>query len=272
MLSTRWWQLVVGPALRRERDWRTYHNLFVRASDDIRGLTKWRIERSAARLPEPEDLEVPAPGGKDDQLVVFKGMGKGFVKLNGHHQLLRREIEAITHPRWLEQVRRAGDGMPQAVALHIRRGDFAIPRTPEEMITRGGVQTPLSWFIDSLALVRRRAGWRVPAFVFSDAPPAELEPLLASGEVRIAHTGSAIADILLMSTARLLIGSGGSTFSGWAAFLGQMPVVTHVGQNLNWYHLEPVSGQFIGTLDPAQPDPLFIDQVDALLRARSASS
>jgi hypothetical protein len=43
---------------------------------------------------------------------------------------------------------------------------------------------------------------------------------------------AAITDLLALSQAKVLVGSG-SGFSMWAAFLGQMPSVWHPGQRLD---------------------------------------
>src|SRR5205085_696868 len=72
--------------------------------------------------------------------------------------------------------------------------------------------------------LRSAMGSTVPVWVFSDASDDEIRPLLAITGVRRVFFGSAIADLLAMSTAKVLVASG-STFSMWAAFLGRMPVI-----------------------------------------------
>jgi hypothetical protein len=66
-----------------------------------------------------------------------------------------------------------------------------------------------------------------------------------------------------MSRARTLIGSGGSTFSLWAAYLGQLPTVFPPGHPPSWYKLENASGRFLGTFDPQRPDEGFLRDVDS---------
>ena len=48
---------------------------------------------------------------------------------------------------------------------------------------------------------------------------------------------SAISDLLELSTCRFRVGSGGSSFSAWTAFLGQRPVVKHTGKSFAWFGL-----------------------------------
>ena len=61
-------------------------------------------------------------------------------------------------------------------------------------------------------------------FLFSDGSDEELEELLQLPKVSRLFTGSALGDILALSKCNAIIGSD-STFSGWGAFLGQVPVV-----------------------------------------------
>jgi hypothetical protein len=122
------------------------------------------------------------------------------------------------------------------------------------LLTGGGIQTPTEWFVATLQLIRVNAGWDVPAAIVSDGRPEELADILTLPAVRYADIGSALGSIWLMSRARLLIGSGGSTFSLWAVFLGQMPAAFPPGQDPGYYKLANASGRYLGTFDPWRPD------------------
>lgn len=56
-----------------------------------------------------------------------------------------------------------------------------------------------------------------------------------------------------------LQGSGSSTFSAWAAFLGQHPVFTAPGHPFTTMSLKPRSGQMIPSFDPRNPAPEALD-------------
>jgi hypothetical protein len=101
----------------------------------------------------------------------------------------------------------------------------------------------------------------MPAFVVSDGRDEELADLLGEPHVRRAGIGSAIGDILLLSRARVIIGSGGSSFSAWASFLGERPIVTIPGQSPAWFHLQHANGAYVGDFDPDAPSPAFLEQV-----------
>jgi hypothetical protein len=63
----------------------------------------------------------------------------------------------------------------------------------------------------------------MPIYVFSDGEQQALAPLLDLG-AQLHRSGSDMTDLLAMAGASLLIGSN-STYSRWAAFLGNMPSV-----------------------------------------------
>jgi hypothetical protein len=173
------------------------------------------------------------------------------------------ELRAVTRPRWLK----AADSVRDiAIALHLRHGDFAIPSCPEDLVTKGGIRTPISWFIRSLKLIRDAIGFPAEAVIFSDGTDRDLAELLDCDNVRLVRTGSAISDLLALGRAKVLIGSGGSSFSAWASYLGQMPTITHPGQPLSWFKLSDERG-ILGEFDPSNPNAVFLDAVSSLFLA-----
>ncbi len=188
-----------------------------------------------------------------DALVVFKGPGEYFRPLYGCHELINQELEARVRPRWRIAAAEASRGRP--IGVHVRRGDFGTARSASDFVTSGNLRTPIEWFAATLDHVRAVIGSDVPAFVVSDGPRSDLEALLRRPSVAFARTGSAIGDLLALSRSRLLIASGGSTFSAWAAYLGQMPTLTIPGQPLSWYKLRNCNGYYVGEFDPCAPLP-----------------
>jgi hypothetical protein len=262
MLAPSWSQVKIGPLLRGERDLRTYHNLFQQPPHYIQGIRRMYLAKTGRKLPEPEDLNIARAGSSAHQVVVFSGLGEYFKPLNGWHEFLLQELRQVVRPLWQ---RRAAQYAAAPIALHVRRGDYAKPTSAEDVKTKGLMQVPLSWFIDSLQLIRQRLGAPVKAVVASDGTAEELGPLLQLENVEQIVTGSAIGDLLALSQARLLLGSG-SSFSAWAAFLGQMPALTHPGQSLLWFRLQPPPGVYVGDFDPTQPEPEALDKLPAALK------
>jgi hypothetical protein len=262
MLAPTWEQIKVGPILRGETDWRLYGGLFQPAPEEIAGIRKRWLTATLRSIPEPPQ-GIPGIGGRlpERAIVEFCQVADYFAPLNAHWRVVKRELNKIVRPRW----RQAASLAPLApIGLHVRRGDFTVPATPDELRTRGAVQTPIEWFVETLLSFRRALGFEAPAFVVSDGKPKELAQLLTLPSVRLIETGSAVGDLLLLSRAKVLIGSGGSTFSAWASYLGQMPTVTVPGQNLQWFKLHPETGAFVGEVADGQIPSLLLYQLDSL--------
>ncbi len=225
MLSPFWTQPSLGSFLRGQKDARLYHNLFRCPPEEITGVRRlWHRSFSKVSL--------------------FRGIEDYLQPLKGQQQFLLQRLRGMTRPIWLDRVQAASVG---SIGVHIRRGDLShIPTV-----------APLPWFIQTLKKIRQSARSEVPAFVVSDGRPEELREFLQLPGVQYVFTGSAISDLLLLSQARVLLASGGSTFSAWAAFLGQMPAAAPPKHPLDYYG--SVYGEGAGReFYPERPDPVFL--------------
>lgn len=262
MLSPAWIQIQIGPLLRRESDLRFYLNLFKKKPEDIGAIRRTWLQVVSRKISEPQDFKLlPIKDGSRNTVIVFSDTQDYFQRLNGWDQFLLREIQSITKDRWLKEA----DSISKVpIGIHVRRGDFSEPKSDEEFYVSGSLRTPLSWFIKSLKIIRDVLGFPARAFVVSESGEKELRDLLSLKDTILFRTGSAISDLLFLSKAKILIGSGGSTFSAWAAFLGQMPTIAHPGQSLAWFKLINRKGCYLGEFDPNCPPQSFIDQIRAM--------
>lgn len=234
--------------LRGESDLKFYTNLFRKNKTYIGGMRKLLVQ-GLKKIAEPKEIGVfKRDNIPDNSLIVFSGTRGYFQKLNGWDQFLKKEICAITRERWLAEVRKI-PSVP--IGIHIRRGDFLEPKSYQDFFTRGALKTPVSWFIESLVSIRNIAGFK-EAYICSDGAENEFKDLLSFPGVHLLRTGSAIGDLLSLSKARLLLASGGSSFSAWASFFGQMPTLLHPGnqQTLNFFNLINRKSCYIGEYDP----------------------
>jgi hypothetical protein len=152
------------------------------------------------------------------QLVfIFEGMRDGFVSLTADRAFISARFRDLVNPRVLTHVPEAES---PRFACHVRMGDYnAWPGSPSETNAR----LPIHWYVDQLKAIAER--WpTIPIDLFSDGTDMELHELLQLPGVRRSDYGNPIADLVMMSRARVLICSG-SSFSGWAAFLGEMPSI-----------------------------------------------
>lgn len=155
------------------------------------------------------------PNG-DGHLVFKWNAHHDFVDLRGHQDFLRKSICAIALPSQVAFAERYNGY--DFIGLNIRCGKDFVAR---ESGKRGYVQTELDWFCQNLKRVRQDYG-NLPAVIVSDGGQRQLEPLLREPDVRLLNSPTAIADLLVLAKAKVLLGSGNSTFSAWASFLGEM--------------------------------------------------
>ena len=199
-----WSKLSVGPVLRRERDWRTYTGAFV--GDNLSAhLHKIWLKTCYQTVVDPELDAPPLPGS----IAVFRGYHRFFEGFFDREDFLADRLNTAVRPAVLRAVREVGQ---PDVVLHVRRGDgFEWMRTPE------------AWYTAMLDALTEVAGRPLTTVLFSDGADAELGQLLARPNLHRGETGTAVGDILAMARGRVLLSSGLSSFSTWAAFLGGMP-------------------------------------------------
>ena len=88
MLFPRWAQVPIGTLIRREKDLRTYANLFRPCEGYLAGLSASFIRLRAVAVPEPDAPDGDVPAALGPQLVVFEGMRGQFAEINGWSALL----------------------------------------------------------------------------------------------------------------------------------------------------------------------------------------
>jgi hypothetical protein len=185
----------------------------------------------------------------------------------GISNLLVDSFREIVKPKWS----RLADSFPDPIiGINVRRGkDFHDAQNPRDFYLKGGLRTPLAWFRESLSLIRKVLGFPADAVIVSDGSEADLAELLSMQNVRMLRPGCAVSDLLVLARTKVLIGSGGSSFSAWASFLGQMPTITVPGQSLSWFELAHANGSYVGEFDPAHPSDAFLEQVEKLRSVQS---
>ena len=275
MLAPRWVQPRVGPLVRGGIDVRAYHRqilllgLFRHPHGTVRRVRKLHALLTSTRVEEPLCISEVYPGSSaaTSAIVTFRGAGTLFECLNGWDRFLLRSLKEITKPRWLELVDSVGC-VP--IGLNVRLGnDFRVARSAQEYKVRGALKTPMGWFVDSLRFVRDTIGYPARALVVSDGTREELQPLLDLGNVEFVRPGCAISDLLILAKAQVLLASGGSSFSAWASFLGQMPTISHPGQPMSWFRMLNRYGYHIDEFDTGAPSRDFAEQVSGILGNRS---
>lgn len=271
MLAPQWVQPRIGPLIRGGIDHRAYAyqilllGLFRRSHRQVGGIRRLKLLASADRRIEPGNFDWPPPKSTSgrDTIIEFEGYGRGFEDLHGYDSLLYDYLRQSTNPRWLQFVDRAAD-VP--IGINVRLGnDFRIAETNAQYFTEGALKTPITWFIDALQYIRGRVGFPARAVVVSDGTRQALGDLLRLENVSFLRPGCAISDLLTLQRSKVFLGAGGSSFSAWASYLGQMPTITHPGQSLEWFGIRNRAGNYVGEFDPAGADESAAQCIEAAL-------
>lgn len=220
-------QIKLGPYLRRERVKRHYAGYFM-------FQTGWLFERMLqvkliiqSRVNEvtfePELLRLKESRKK--HIYVFSKLPSSkyyFEKLKPHRSLVKDLLEKMIQPELLSVLKL----LPSPViGVHIRMGDFR-KLNPGETYNGGHVRTPESYYTDIISRIRK-INPHLPVTVFTDGYENEFEVLFRLPKVKLAMTNPDIVDLLLLSKSKFFIGTYGSTFSYWAAFLSNDTVIMH---------------------------------------------
>lgn len=231
IVAPTWGKFFIGPYLRGERDKRYYGNLFSNKNYVSRfeyffatlNKKKFNYNPSISKI-ELSHLET---GLVKTYIFVFNESphwSDFFVDLKEHQLLIKQEFLANIRPYVLEEI--LSRPIPE-IGIHVRMGDFRKLKPEDDFTKLGGVRTPFSWFIKLIKTIREIAGYDIPVTIFSDSYDHELRELLELRNVYRADAASALSDMLTLSRSKLLITSSGSTFSGWASYLGQCPTIWH---------------------------------------------
>ncbi len=221
LVAPPWLCLKIGPLLRGSASKRLYWRMFKPFDGDLHGLAKvFALLRSYRRR---STLIVGGPS----EPVVARGTLNcvvsdqfTFVGLHPHRSKIRERLIGIMRDP-IPNNHRWGNG--DYVAMHVRMGDFA-KVTDLKRIERGepNLRIPLGWYLNLIAVLRKRYPNKA-IYLFSDGDEAALRSLLDQG-VTLYRSGSDVTDLLMMAGASILVGSN-STYSRWAAFLGNMPSI-----------------------------------------------
>jgi hypothetical protein len=208
-LAPRWFKLRLGPYRRLESDKRRYERCFT-TSGYVTGLERTAALMLGTRI--PEGAELPRTGSP--AVVRFEGLGSYLDPLLSHHELLDHRLRQMTRPELLPP----SDG--DFVGVHVRLGDYPT-----------AWRVPIEWYAEAVRELSAQLGRNVAVRVFSDGRNEELEPLLRLPDVTRAPERAAVTDMLELSQAACIVASP-STFSAWAGFLRQSPMLWPPGRSM----------------------------------------
>jgi len=268
-ISPRWTRLAIGASIRKflrtgvlQPPSIDYCNTFGAVSPDVgyaRGIASTfffdRVHCSLMSFMDERQCEA-------DCLYLFSKSGYTFTPYEPYRARIVDELKLSLRPSL--QVEADQISTPH-IGIHIRCGDgFKKPELGSDGFIRTGwlQQTPINWFVETLLLFRRHANWDVPAVLFSDGSAHQLEPLLNLPGVYLGRGSSAVVDLFALAKSRLILGSGSSTFSAFAAFLGYSDVLTAPGHPFSNYGLSNSKDQVVASVNPREtPDQSMMSLV-----------
>lgn len=176
--------------------------------------------------------------------VVFKwNTCHQFTDLENYRLLLLNRLISVSRKKSIAFADKSGSGA--FIGLNIRTGkDFVSAASGK----KGYLLTEIGWFIKALKQTREKYG-NLPAVIVSDGGRKELAQILDEPGTTLIDSRNAIEDLLVLSKSSVLLGSGNSSFSAWASFLGGMD--TYSAPETSFEHFKIISdkaSQIISTI------------------------
>jgi len=214
IINPSWIQFNIGPYIRREKDKRHYNGLF--KSFGIKNAKKHWLLWTQKVFSETTALDTIKKG-----MIVVEGLKNYFSDLHFKSEIVRSHLLGIVNDNDLASYNNMNTSF---IGVHIRLGDYDL-----------GSRISFDWYLKIMQLISDNCDSKIEFLVFSDGSAEELSEVISFPNTKLVFFGSAIADILVLSKAKFIIASD-STFSAWAAYLGQVPILflkRHFGRVLD---------------------------------------
>lgn len=228
MVVTGYQNFRIGPYLRGEKSKRNYSNYFKFEKNRIAAwFDAFEVASLAKRMNLVDEPELKTISPVDNVLYKFSAnirWNDFFFGLKDHRELVIKLFWRCLNERIVEQANRI---KPPTAGVHIRLGDFRKLGAHERFQKVGGVRTPENYFINVINTLREIHGKFIPVSIFSDGYQHELPELFKLPNVTLVEGNSDIIDLILLSRSKIIVASAGSTFSYWAGFLSNAPLIMH---------------------------------------------
>ena len=220
----------IGPYLRKEKIKRTYFGYFVFHQSFLRDALQ-RIKILIyllvyKRWDEPK-VEKCDPTLLKGKVLIFQALPTYFdyfIHLKQHWALVKQLLLENISLNVLKEIKAINNPV---IGLHVRMGDFRKLKPGEDFSKVGHVRTPEEYFIDLVKEIRTLKNCELPVSLFTDGFRSEFEHLFNMNNISLVEGHKDIVDLMVLSNSKIIITANGSTFSYWAAFLSEAPVIKH---------------------------------------------
>lgn len=154
-----------------------------------------------------------------NKLLIFKWNTDHFFT---DFELYRKIITDSIHRITRKSITRQLNFQKPFIGINVRLGNDFIE---QDSMQHGYRKTSIQWFLDHISEIRKLHG-NLPICVVSDGTHKQLIDFTKFDNVHLVNNNRAMEDLLLLSKAAVFMGTGSSTFSAWASFLGNMPTYT----------------------------------------------
>ena len=191
IITPTWLNISIGTYLRKQNDKRHYFKVF--KNETISGFRKLFILIF-----------------RKQKVLTIEGFGNYFEDLKGKNIIINQHFQ-------LQFAGNLTSSLPKfntnVISIHIRLGDYPIER-----------RVPIIWYKSVVIKINELCQSKYEFNLYSDGTNEELKELLIFNNVKRNNHKDAIIDLWLMSKSILIIASD-STFSAWAAYLNQTPLI-----------------------------------------------
>jgi len=229
LMITNYHQFLIGPYMRREKSKRRYTGYFIFQKNIVLyWIDKCKLlfysDYLVVNEPPLNKNELYA----DDKCIyMYTAMPHWddyFMGLKDHRDKVIASFFKLLAPAILRQI----DAQPPpCIGVHIRMGDFRKLQAGADFAASGHTRTPEHYFISIIEGVRQIAGKNLAVTVFTDGYKHEFKYLFDMPAVVMAENNPDIVDMVLLSKSKFIITSASSTFSYWAGFLSDAPLIMH---------------------------------------------
>jgi Glycosyl transferase family 11 len=227
VVVTGYHQFKAGPYIRREKSKRRYSDYFTfQKSLLAEKIDKWKTSpgRFQHVIKEPLLCKVEKKSSVLYEFSAIPNWSDYFEGLKSHRELVRR----LFHNLIKDSISAEVEKLPVPfIGIHVRMGDFRKLGHQEDFSKVGAVRTPETYFVETIQTIRNIYGADLPVTVFTDGYKSEFKELFTLPAVNLMQGNKDIVDMLLLSKSRIIVTSAGSTFSYWAGFLSDAPVILH---------------------------------------------
>ncbi len=229
LFVTQYHKISLGPYLRGEKSKRSYSgyfkfqkNIFLATADRLRLL----LYKNHTVVPEPSiHKSISNPHGRTCYLYSAMPHWDDYF---GELKDYRKTVIDCFYSMLTPQIVNAVNNTPSpCIGIHIRMGDFKKQQNGNDIEKMGNVRTPESYFINIIQQTRQIAGKLLLVTIFTDGYREEFTELFTLPAVEMAAKNADITDMILLSKSKMIVASATSTFSYWAGFLADAPLIMH---------------------------------------------